>query len=227
MIGIMSLGRRQDICNGPKKATLLSLKPHNKNNYESASLAQLMAFCVGHLHDQGITATFETITIVAFKLFPSRFSLVGFEEHPDAARINRALLQSRPKYQNLIVGDVHKGYCLTHKGEHAAEQVRKTLSSHTQAMVSKKKVARHRTFTGEVTVNRIESTQLYRQWRENPEAEIDLYSIWLLLEVTPYTEKEIIRGIFQDFREAAEAAKRDDMLRFLGWIKGRYPDIIS
>ncbi|MEJ0072916.1 MAG: hypothetical protein WDN27_02400 [Candidatus Saccharibacteria bacterium] len=202
------------------------LKPYGPESYETISLAQLVAFCVDLLRKNEISTTFETLTVTAFKLFPVSFALVGFDQYPDAARVGRALLQARPKYQNLIVGDVHKGYRLTQKGEYSIKKATALIKGEHQAS-DKKKIARDRTFVGKVAVTKIEQSDLYKTWLADKETQTGLYDIWLFLEVAPYTEKRVVKEIVNDYKAAAEAADRKDISDFLNWLKTKYPEVIG
>ena len=209
------------------KLILLELKPYKEGSYKTISLAKLMAFCVHYLCNKNIIVTFETLTITAFRLFPDSFSLIGFNEHPDASRTGRALLQARPKYQNLIVGDVQRGYCLTQKGEHVVKQIIEILENPSKAIFIKEKIDKDRTFTGKMVIDKIEKSVLYEKWKGNNSIEPGPYDIWLLLEVAPYTENKVVKAIMRDFREAASVSNRDDISLFLKWLANKYSEIIN
>ena len=97
------------------------LKPFDERTYEGISLNQLATYTIDLLTKKGFPITFETLTVALFKMFPKKFCLYGFEEYPDAARVNRSLLQLRPKYRNWALGDTKKGYVLTSQGREIAE----------------------------------------------------------------------------------------------------------
>lgn len=203
-----------------------ALNAFEPRQHEGISIAQLLAYCVNFLRQNNIPTTFETLVVTAFKLFPESFSLVGFPGYPDAARVNRALLQARPKYQNLILGDVHKGYRLTQKGEYNLSRTMDRLNMKTQAEQSKK-ASKERTFAGSVAISKIEGSEMFKAWKASNLDGIGQYDIWIFLEAAPYTEKRIIREIINDYRTAAEVAKRKDILDFLQWLRSKYPEILK
>ena len=70
---------------------------------KSISLTLLTAYSLYWLEEWMLPTTIEAISILNFKLFPSKFAMVGFPNYPDALRTNRSLLQLGPKYGNLLM----------------------------------------------------------------------------------------------------------------------------
>ena len=122
---------------------------------------------------------------------------------------------------------MQKGYCLTQKGEYVVQEARNTLENPAQNTFAKKKPSKNRTFTGKITIDRIEGSDIYGKWQENSSFEPGRYDIWLFLEVAPYTDKKMVKDLMRSFKEAAEAANRADILQFLRWIKSKYPEVIN
>src|SRR3989442_952144 len=104
------------------------LEPHAEELYADVALAALAAFTILRLGDLHIPNTFENLVVALFKLFPAKFSLVGFKQYPDAACVGRTLLQLGPKYRNWARGSVQKGFVLTDSGNAKALDVAKILS---------------------------------------------------------------------------------------------------
>ena len=122
---------------------------------------------------------------------------------------------------------MQKGYCLTQKGEYVVQEIIVSLESTAPVAPSiKKKSAKNRTFTGKIVIDKIESSDIYGKWEKDSNFEPGKYDIWLFLEVAPYTDKKIVKDLMRSFREAAEAANRNDILQFLKWLKVKYPGAV-
>src|SRR5207245_8248663 len=91
------------------------------------SMAHLTAYSVHWLTVWEIPATYENISVINARLFPSKFALAGFPEFPDAMCTNREILHLRPKYRGFATSDPRRGVFLTEKGREAAAKVLDTL----------------------------------------------------------------------------------------------------
>jgi hypothetical protein len=209
-----------------------TLSAFNPDKYQAISNDELLAYSLNLLKQNAVPATFETLVVTTFKLFPESFSLIGFTEFPDAARINRSLLHSRPKYRNLMDGNAKNGFSLTTKGREAAEKTEKRLTGDSQSVEVPKKAKPRRiddqTFTGSKVVEKIENSILFQHWSAGDMAKVGPYDIWSFLEALPYTEKSALKLIINSYREAAVMTGRKDILSFLDWVtKERYSHIFK
>ncbi len=204
-------------------AAVEALEPADVEKYRHVSNDSLLCFALVELRSSSVPATFENITVAAFKLFPESFSLVGYQNYPDAARVNRTLLHARPKYRDLITGSAKKGYVLTAKGETVARQVSVDLQSQgVQKARSASDVIDKRTYTGQAVTKQVEGTSLYKHWRDGELDAIGDYEVWDFLDAMPYTDKAVLRVILKDYKEAAELAGREDLVKFLSWVSRQY-----
>src|SRR6266550_1222574 len=119
---------------GPKQGTtaesghptserdLLKVDPKVQNVQRNSqySLAHLTTYSVHWLTFWEIPTTYENISVLNARLFPSEFALAGFPEFPDTTRTLRTLLQMRPKYRGFATSDPRKGVFLTEKGRDVA-----------------------------------------------------------------------------------------------------------
>jgi hypothetical protein len=73
------------------------LKPIDGSSYELMDLDRLVIYTVVELQKLGIELSLENIIVGAFKLFPKRFSIIGYPEFPDATRVEKSLWRCRGK----------------------------------------------------------------------------------------------------------------------------------
>ena len=105
------------------------LKPYKLELYQGEALAKLTAVGILKLHNAEIDASFENITVVLYKLFPEKYSLVGFPEFPDTLRVNRAMT-SHCITAGYIDGTLKRNsYFLTPKGRIVAEDLLDQIGS--------------------------------------------------------------------------------------------------
>ena len=201
-----------------------SLEAYSPTTYATINKDFLLAYSIDLLIKNRIPATFETVVVTCFKLFPDSFSLIGFSDYPDAARINRALLHARPNYQNLVIGDAKRGYRLTKKGEYKAQEMASALTRNktTTNNVEAAGDIDSRTYRGKQQIEHIEASNLFKLWHDGKEQEISPYEFWFFLDVSPTTDRDTLNQIIDDYDKAAQLSKRDDIKKFLSWIKRRY-----
>ena len=206
-----------------------ALDPLPPDRYQGLSNDSLLCYAVTELKSRSIPATFENVTVAAFRLFPEHFSLVGYVDHPDASRVNRTLLHARPKYRDLIIGNAKSGYALTSKGEGVARQVAADLQSLRRVPRTTQAAgpSSRRTYTGHAVVEQLEQSALYGHWRDAELDSIGDYEVWDFLEAMPYTDKTMLREILKNYREGAELASRRDLLKFLAWVSKRYRHVFQ
>lgn len=196
----------------------------NASVYATINKDFLLAYAINLLLNEGIPTTFETIVVTSYKLFPESFSLIGFSQYPDAARINRALLHARPNYQNLVIGDAKRGYRLTKKGEYKAQEIAAVLKNAGKGTknIETASNVESRTYRGKQQIDDIEASKLFKLWSKGKEEEISPYEFWFFLDVSPTTDRDTLNQIIDDYDQAAQLGKRDDIKKFIGWIKRRY-----
>ena len=198
--------------------------PFPAENYDSIDLNRLAVFGIATLQERAIPTSFENIVVALFKLFPTKFHLVGFSSYPDAARINRALLQLQPKYRNWARGSVHKGFILTESGKAVVEQTRALLRAGTPVSRSRmKRVSpRPRTRDPQTELIEIEGSEMFKLYQAGRQEDVEKNLIWELLHAYPYTPKKALKQRMKLLENMAENAKRDDIKTFLEWVISRF-----
>jgi len=201
-----------------------NLDAQNASTYASINKDFLLAYAIDLLLNEHIPTTFETIAVTCYKLFPESFSLIGFSQYPDAARINRALLHARPNYQNLVVGDAKRGYRLTKKGEYKAQEIKAALANAGKGTKNIETASNvdSRTYRGKPQIERVEASKLFQLWRDGKEQEISPYEFWFFLDVSPTTDRDTLNQILESYEKAAQVGEREDIKKFINWLKRRY-----
>src|SRR5271157_3228177 len=103
-----------------------SVRSHPIAGYRGISLGELAAYAVKVLIDNQMDCSYENVAVLLFKLFPEKFSLVGFPEYPDGKRVlNSISLDAR--HGGYVLGGRSMGWRLTDKGNEVAERTQQLL----------------------------------------------------------------------------------------------------
>lgn len=201
------------------------IKPFNPESYENMDLNRLTVYGIWFLQEKNIAITFETLVVALFRMFPQKFCLVGFKDYPDAARVNRALLQLRPKYRNWAVGNIQSGFILTETGKTILEQTKRFLRN-PRLQTPKKPSVIPRTRNPQEELQEVQNSHLYQKYQQGDEEGIDKYAIWELLHAYPYTPKKALNKRIRLLEEIAKEYK-PEILNFFKWIRQKYSHIFK
>jgi hypothetical protein len=203
---------------------LLKVSPFGVEKYEELSLATLTAYSVYWLSQWGLPTTLENLAVLNYKLFPTKFALVGWPEFPDVNRTNRSVLQMRPKYRNFATSITDKGVFLNERGIAEAQSLVRRLGApvlmdgSTPSVVP---IARARgsgrptTVHPEDLVAKIRKSRLFQMhsgdsWEEAEP--IDLINFLEVYDHTPAAEK---RRRVREFQMAANELKDAEVQEFV------------
>lgn len=143
------------------------ITPYSDAHYEHIDLTGLATFVLRWLQERNIPPTFENVVVTMFNMFPAKFSLHGFPDHPDAARAGRTLMQLGPKYRNWARGSVQKGFVLTESGRSKAESVQRALDELPQGRPAvQRKPSTPRTMDLSRELRPVEESPLFKKWKE-------------------------------------------------------------
>jgi hypothetical protein len=188
--------------------------------YQKLDLSGLIAFTIRWLLDHDVPTTFENIVVSAFRMFPEKFAMVGFAEYPDAARVNRSLLQLGPKYRNWARGSVQKGFVLTESGAAKVSEVAATLEKPYERDAPKPEPrARPRTADTEGELRRIASSVLFRKWADGHLADATVLDLLDMLGAYAYTPPRALRKRIAELRASAAHLGKDELSEFLAQVR--------
>lgn len=203
---------------------LRDLKPYEAALYESIDLTGLAAFALDLLRSKNVPTTFENVTVTLFRLFPNKFALIGFPQYPDATRVNRSLLQLRPKYRNWATGKVITGYSLTYSGMKKVQEVRSLLSGSclpdVHRHMSPKPVQRTHDLNKDLEI--IETSVVFDKWKNGKLGQATTMEFLTMIEAYSYTPPKAIKDRVQYLTQIALQFSRDDIVMFFKDIRGRF-----
>jgi hypothetical protein len=193
--------------------------------YEPLDLTGLAAYAIKRLQDLQFPATFENLVVALFRLFPEKFSLHGYAQYPDAARIGRTLLQLGPKYRNWARGSVQKGFTLTPSGLMKVEQVTNALTSIGPHIQPTRRQALPRTMDLNKDLSLLEESRLFGKWKDGDLAGAANTEVIDLLGAYAYSPPRALRGRVQFLENSAKQVGREDLLEFLQAIRREFASL--
>jgi hypothetical protein len=189
--------------------------------YEALDLNRLVVFTLGWLREASQPPTFENVSVTAFRLFPAKFSLRGYE-HPDSNRVNRALLQLGPKYRNWAVGSTSTGFALTPLGESILAETRQLLQTGGEQPRPGRRSTKGYTWDPSAEIIDLKSKDAFRRFRERGPKALDMDDVWDALGAFRYTSKEAIHERIVALKSIAAEAGDADALGFLEALRKRF-----
>ncbi len=201
--------------------------------YENIPLPALVVYALYWLHEWELRRTIEAVAVLSLRLFPTKFSMVGWPQYPDQLRINRSLMQGGPKYRNWLTGAAVNGFSLNPRGiEKALEIIDEigvpVLSDGTQAdfttqIDKNERKGGARTIEPSREVAKAREGRLFQKWNEGVLGERDLVHVHTLLGVFDHTPKKIKVKKMKDLERAAEDVRDEQVLSFLRDVRQSFP----
>lgn len=201
------------------------------------SMAHLTAYSVHWLTAWEIPTTYENISVLNARLFPTDFSLSGFPEFPDAMRTNRTLLQMRPKYRGFATSDPRRGVFLTDKGRQVAAQVLEGIGpptfegkTVTVDLVPESRLrskGKERTRNPAQIISDCKSKLLFRRFKEGRFEETEIVHLLGLISMYDHTPPKEILKEFRQLRADAQATGDAEFLEFLSRVEDRFSQYLN
>lgn len=201
---------------------LADVRAFAPEKYENIDLDRLTTYGIKVLIDRKIPTTFESIVVALYRMFPSKFSLLGHPEYPDAARVNRALLHCLPKYRNYVAGGARRGYFLTNQGLGAAEETGRLLGGERQSEGVRRKRASIPRAVADQFMREVSEAAAFRRFGAGELDQIDEYDLFRLLHAGPTTTSIELRHRLGLLETYAEQTARNDVHKFLIWLRSRF-----
>jgi hypothetical protein len=217
---------------------LVKVAAKDTNSYQDVALTSLTAYSLYWLHQWQLRRSIEAIAILNWRLFPTKFAMVGFPEYPDAFRTNRSLLQGQPKYRNLLTGAASKGFSLNERGMNIARDlvdllgVPSTAEGEVLGKVPKSEVAvtssrQPRSLEPRREMERLRASRLYEKWKSDVMIDRDLIHVHSLLRIFDHTPAKVRVKAMRDLEQYAADANDQEALNFLRDVRQVFPQVFT
>jgi len=201
------------------KQKIEKLQPFNSSRYESIDLDRLVIYATVTLQKLGVDLSLENIIVGAFKLFPKKFSLVGYLEFPDATRVEKCLWRCKGKKRQWIGGKTPHGYLITDKTRIVTAQTEAQLLNTT---LKKEKKAASRLRRKEGILKETTESSAYSKYTSGKSESISEADFCYLLQGTLDSPRDTLKDNFDSLKKFAEELERGELLTFLGWLEQRF-----
>ena len=217
---------------------MLNVAPKEPATFKGVPLVHLIAYALYWLHRWELRATFEAVTVLSWRLFPSSFSLVGFPQFPDAARTTRSILQGQPKYRNVLTGTPTRGFHLNERGEEVATELTKRMGVPESAQgaplgtiqapdFTRNGGAERRTVDPRSYVERARRSRLFQKWQQSKVSEKDVIDVHSMLGIFDHTPSKERQRVYKDLLDSAQQVEDAEMVSFLESIRGMFPNVFT
>ena len=198
------------------------ISPLNEEDYMNIDLDRLVLYGVNVLEENHIEPTYEKTVVVVFKLFPKRFSLVGFSNYPDGKKVHDCLWHCYYKTKMWLSGNVKSGFHLTKKGEYFLEETKKLITGEKKKKnYISKPVSRKEMFF----ISKLKKSNAFRKFLENYKSNISEDEIREVLISTKQTSKETLFHNLELLINYAESLQEKDVLDFLNFLKSKVGEL--
>jgi hypothetical protein len=203
---------------------LESMKAVDKVTFSHIDNDRLILYVVSVLEEKKVEPTFDKIVVAAFKLFPSRFSLIGFPEYPDALRVHDCLWHCTYKTKMWLFGNSKSGFGLTEKGTYILSETKQRLSGEIEGPKEFGTRARRKEV---YFVELLKKTSAFRKFGEGNPDSISSMEIRELLRVGNEASKEILRKNLQRYLEYAQKLEDKDAEKFVKFVQIRWSGLFE
>ena len=201
--------------NSKKDEDIIRESVEYNGDYEPLDKDRLVLFAVSYLESRQIEPTFDKIVVAAFKLFPKKFSLIGFPEYPDGRTIYYCVYNHCTLDKKWLFGNVQSAFKVTERGRYFLDETRKMLegkivSTRTHITTPRRKEA---TF-----ISILKRTNAYKKYAHGEKELIDKSDLLEALRV-PLGSKGLIQANLTKYLEYAQRINESSAIKFLEFAK--------
>lgn len=176
---------------------------------------RLILLVTDFLQSKNIESTFDKIVVTAFKLFPKKFSLIGFPEYPDALTVDHCARLHSTRTKGWLYGGVQSGFKITEKGKYFLDEAKKMLEGKIKITKTYAAIPRRK----EVTfIDLLKKTVAYKKYIQSKKEEITMSDVLESLKI-PQGSKQIAEDYIKKYLDYANRINDHLAIEFLEFIK--------
>jgi hypothetical protein len=197
---------------------LEELQPLPPETYEGVNLDWLTIYVVGEVEERKVDLSFENIVVAAYRLFPKKFSLLGYPSYPDAKRIHYALWRCTYKDRQWVRGKARQGFELTERGRRALQEAREALSGG----VPQRKKAYSHTRRWEKILDEVKRSPAYSKYSQDQRDLVSQAECCHALQGTLDSHRDVLLDNLGKLQTIADQLEQSDLVEFFKWIEERF-----
>lgn len=203
--------------NGKSDEDLIREITEFKGDYLSLNKDRLVLSAVGFLESKKIEPTFDKIVAATFRLFPRKFSLIGFPEYPDGRTIYYCVYNHCTLTRKWLFGNVQSGFKITERGKYFLDETKKMLEGKIKPTKIYETVPRRKEAT---FIAILRKTDAYKKYKSGKKEEITKSEIFEALKTRP-NSKDLTRFHLKRYFEYANRIGDFAVMQFLEFIRGK------
>jgi hypothetical protein len=197
------------------------LQPLLHETYEGVGLDLLTIYAVGEVSERKMDLSYENIVVAAFRLFPKKFSLLGYPLFPDSERVHHVLrrhVYAKDRHKQWLRGKFAHGFELTEGGRQVLQEAREALAV---ATPQRKKVLSH-TRRFERILEEVKCSPAYRKYDEGHRDSVSEAECCHVLQGTLDSNRQVLLDNLRQLQNIAIDLEQTDIAEFFGWLDDRF-----
>jgi len=186
-----------------------------QGNYMPLDKDRLILFAVNYLESKKIEPTFDKIVATAFKLFPKKFSLIGFPEYPDGKTIYYCAYNHCTLTKKWLFGNVQSAFKITDRGKYFLDETVKMIEGKIELARTHPTSPRRKEIT---FIGLLKRTGAYKKFAQGKKELIDKAEILESLRI-PAGSQSIAHANLARYIEYASRVNEPSVLEFLDFAK--------
>lgn len=200
------------------------LKPFDEAKYENVDLDHLIMYVMSQLDKIGADLSFENAVVAAFKIFPKKFSLLGYPSYPDSLRVYTCLWRcSTDRKKQWLGGKIRQGFTITDRSKIFIQEAESLLAG----LLPQKAKATSQTRRKELLLAEVVSSPGYTKYRTGQRDSVTEADVCFLLQATLDSSRETLRRNLDLLRTFAKELRRHDIAKFLNWLEQRFKNFLN
>jgi len=186
-----------------------------EKDYMALNKDRLTLFAVSFLESKKIEPTFDKIVVASFRLFPKKFSLIGFPEYPDGRTIYYCVYNHCTLNNKWLIGNVQSAFKVTEKGKYFVDETKKMLEGKIKLSKTHKTIPRRKeaTFLAE-----LKKTNAFIRYKQLPNERILKTDVFDALKA-PINAKELAESHLEKYFDYAKRIGDFEVIKFLELLR--------
>jgi len=187
-------------------------------DYSSLDKDRLVLFAVNFLESRKIEPTFDKIVVATFRLFPKKFSLIGFPEYPDGRTIYYCAFNHCTLTKKWLFGNVQSGFKITERGKYFLDETKKMLEGEIKLVRIHQTIPRRKETT---FLTMLKKSDAFKKYIYGKKEEVTNSEIYEALKISSPSSKGLTQAHLERYFEYANRINDSQVMEFLDFIKRR------
>jgi len=189
-----------------------------QGDYSSLDKDRLVLFAVNFLESRKIEPTFDKIIAATFRLFPKKFSLIGFPEYPDGRTIYYCAFNHCTLTKKWLFGNVQSGFKITERGRYFLDETKKMLEGKIKPIRIHQTIPRRKEIT---FLTMLKKADAFKKYIFGKKEEITNSEIYEALKTSSQSSKGLTKAHLERYFEYANRVNDSQVMEFLDFVRRR------